>query len=733
MGRYQVTTEGGVYEIETEDVAPSSPDMGSVGNAMSGYLGGLAGLGDLASTVNKYNPFGGLWQTLGDKIAGTEEPTPTAGDYLRQTSDALTGIDNSTQLGQGTLARKMGEYLPGVMMGGESLLGNGLTGAAKVAAKTLGADAITATGGYLGDKIGGPLGEIGGAIAAGSLPQIAAKGLGSMAGSFEDVAQGAREKALGVQFGDKSRSLGKYAVYLDDAGNAVAKDALDKATDVEAPIQQQIQGIVNKGMLDNAPNDPGALKIYLEKQKAGIGKEIRSLTDEAHTEIGKTAILPDFTKAEEYINSFRGTTKAKLQKVLNGIKADYANESGEGFKKLTGFTDKLQKETKFDPLTPSETTQLKRFAAFDLRNTAESLFDEMLPKKAGAFSEANKTYAALSNLGQTIGKRIAKPIPGIGDYLKGGSLPMAILGGATYVPLGAAGPGIAGGALLAKALTKGAIAKYPMTASRALKQMSSTADLGASALQSMPSIPQSMAALVSRAPGVAESLGLDLSKGSELPKGQGQSRSAGILQSPQNLSSSNPTTALPSNPENKSSQIPEIKGPNSFIDRAIKRAEAKMTGDVPEAPKVVDVAPAESAAPKALVKAVIAQESGGNAKAVSDKGALGLMQIMPATAKEIAAELGIKKYDLKDPETNKMFGEYYLSKLLEKYDGDEGLALTAYHSGPGRVDRLLAKTDGSSLEDILAVPYNDGGLGPVGRKYAKQVLARKKKLEGQLV
>lgn len=135
--------------------------------------------------------------------------------------------------------------------------------------------------------------------------------------------------------------------------------------------------------------------------------------------------------------------------------------------------------------------------------------------------------------------------------------------------------------------------------------------------------------------------------------------------------------------------------------------------------------PTESPKPRdSLYKAVIAQESGGKADAVSNVGAVGLMQVMPATAREIAKELGVKDYDLKDPETNKRFGQYYLDKLLNMFDGDAGLALTAYHSGPGRVRQLIKKSGGRTLEDILSVPFKEGGLGPVGRKYAKQVLAR---------
>lgn len=86
-----------------------------------------------------------------------------------------------------------------------------------------------------------------------------------------------------------------------------------------------------------------------------------------------------------------------------------------------------------------------------------------------------------------------------------------------------------------------------------------------------------------------------------------------------------------------------------------------------------------------LVKAVIRQESAGNPKAVSNKGASGLMQVMPATAKEIASELGVADYDLHDPETNKLFGTFYLNKMLRMFDGDTELALAAYNAGPGKV------------------------------------------------
>ena len=82
-----------------------------------------------------------------------------------------------------------------------------------------------------------------------------------------------------------------------------------------------------------------------------------------------------------------------------------------------------------------------------------------------------------------------------------------------------------------------------------------------------------------------------------------------------------------------------------------------------------------------LVKAVALVESGFNPKAVSSKGAKGLMQLMPATAKQY----GIS--DLHDPYQSLKAGAAHLRDLLDQYDGNITLALAAYNAGSGAVKR----------------------------------------------
>lgn len=82
-----------------------------------------------------------------------------------------------------------------------------------------------------------------------------------------------------------------------------------------------------------------------------------------------------------------------------------------------------------------------------------------------------------------------------------------------------------------------------------------------------------------------------------------------------------------------------------------------------------------------LVRAVIYVESGENPSAVSHKGAMGLMQLMPATADQLGVEKPM------NPRQNVQGGVLYLAQMVRRFDGNIRLALAAYNAGPGAVEK----------------------------------------------
>jgi soluble lytic murein transglycosylase-like protein len=110
---------------------------------------------------------------------------------------------------------------------------------------------------------------------------------------------------------------------------------------------------------------------------------------------------------------------------------------------------------------------------------------------------------------------------------------------------------------------------------------------------------------------------------------------------------------------------------------AVKPAESN-TARTPH--ELVDRAASKAGLPPELVHSVAKAESGYNVAAVSRKGAIGLMQLMPGTAAELNA-------DPRNPQQNAEAGAKYLADLLVKYGGDVAKAVAAYNAGPGAVDK----------------------------------------------
>lgn len=123
----------------------------------------------------------------------------------------------------------------------------------------------------------------------------------------------------------------------------------------------------------------------------------------------------------------------------------------------------------------------------------------------------------------------------------------------------------------------------------------------------------------------------------------------------------------------------------------------------------------------AHVAAVILCESSYRPQAVSNVGAMGLMQIMPETGKWIAQKLDVEDVytddSLFDPETNIRFGCWFLSYLMEKYDGDMTRTTAAYHAGEGTVKKWLQEEENSpDGVNLSSIPSS------VTNNYVKKVL-----------
>jgi soluble lytic murein transglycosylase-like protein len=138
------------------------------------------------------------------------------------------------------------------------------------------------------------------------------------------------------------------------------------------------------------------------------------------------------------------------------------------------------------------------------------------------------------------------------------------------------------------------------------------------------------------------------------------------------------------------------------------RTTALSTEEIRDTARAIDTAAARHGVEPELILAVIHIESGYFNFARSHVGALGLMQLMPATGRMLARESGVAwsgPEDLFDPALNVALGTRYLAELRDRY-GDWDHALAAYNWGPGAIDRRLARGDG------------------LPSRYRRQVLAR---------
>lgn len=126
-----------------------------------------------------------------------------------------------------------------------------------------------------------------------------------------------------------------------------------------------------------------------------------------------------------------------------------------------------------------------------------------------------------------------------------------------------------------------------------------------------------------------------------------------------------------------------------------------------------------------LVAAVIRTESKFVNQARSPKGATGLMQMMPETAKWVAEQTDYPNFsltDLEDPEVNIRFGTWYLASLRKEFNNNDVLVLAAYNGGRGNVNQWMRQYGWTmSFKDANQIPFQET------REYVGKVLRSKQR------
>jgi hypothetical protein len=499
-------------------------------------------------------------------------------------------------------------------------------------------------------------------------------GLATTAGKLAGAAAPALEEAgLGLQ--RRARNLTK-ADYKN------AKNAVIETVDGEfsTQLKESWDDLIKNKTLGTSL-DPGAMFAELQGAKSATEDAIQATLKAAETKIGPVP-PPNFDKTIDYIS--KNIAADQVDKYVNNV---------------IEFQDALRREGQ-GSLT--YLNQQKKIIGENWKNSPQSdpgfwrtIYGDVkrhIEKYAPEVKDLNKEKQKLI---------LAEPVVTRNFKASGADYDIGALQRLFNTTGGA---GLAGGAILGAGI--GALTGSDAKEGAGVGALSALALRGLATPRGQNITGRGLRGTAS----LAEALG-----GAELDVGGALQRGAIAATGAEDVEA--PTIAAPT----KSTAAPELE--DLFKQIQSYEPPAQPTPQ-PEAVKVgkqnVSIPTGEKYAPPSLVKAVIQVESAGKPEAVSPKGAGGLMQLMPATAKQ----LGVA--DRFDPEQNVEGGSRYLQQMLDKY-GKTDIALAAYNWGPGNIDKAIkqVKADGkrvtwANIMQAVKVPQET-------RLYVNKVLSKQVK------
>lgn len=531
-----------------------------------------------------------------------------------------------------------------------------------------------------------------GALAA----PVAVSGISKAAST---IAPKLEEAGLGLQ----RSSIGLRKADITASRNAILETPAGDFTD---QVTKSFNNLINENVLGKS-RDPNILYKTARAEKVSVEKQIQSALQTVDTSDTKIQ-MPSFPNATTYLeqNKVNLTDVKKYENIINKFQSAIRNESKFVEPQLPKLYDEFGNVvTKEDSpaykkaLETWQEEQVKRSKlSLDVINKQRKIFGEKYKNSPQSdpgfwrafYQDLKQHIERYAPEVQDLNRRkqdliVAEPVLRLAK--KAAKQPMTAQDWKRAVLYTTGGGGfvgatyLAGGNPLLGALISGGLA---------LAGTKRGQDVIGRGLRGTASL--------------AESLG-----GAKLDVGQALQR-AGVAAG----NAQTPVTPTPSSTPTQDPETAALEAELQALKEQMPKEEVKV------GKQNISLPMGEEYAPPSLVKAVMKVESGGKSQAVSEKGAAGLMQLMPATAKD----LGVT--DRFDPQQNVEGGSRYLQKMLNKY-GKKDIALAAYNWGPANVDKAIAKTKADGKRVTWANIMQSVKVPMETRIYVNKVLNNERK------